>query len=46
MRVVVQRAIDAKCIVDNKVVGAIDKGLMLLVGYVISKLISKKYNLE
>ena len=33
MRVVVQRAIDAKCIVDNQIVGAIDKGLMLLVGF-------------
>ena len=33
MRVVVQRAIDARCIVDNKVVGSIDNGLMLLVGF-------------
>lgn len=33
MKVVVQRAIDAKVVVDNKVVGAIDKGYMLLVGF-------------
>jgi len=32
MKVVVQRAKDAKVIVDGKVVGAIDHGLMLLVG--------------
>ena len=33
MKVVVQRAIDAKVGVNNKVVGKIDKGLMLLVGF-------------
>ena len=33
MRVVVQRAINAKCTVDNKITGSIDKGLMLLVGF-------------
>ncbi|MBQ6546975.1 MAG: D-tyrosyl-tRNA(Tyr) deacylase [Bacilli bacterium] len=33
MKVVVQRAIDAKVEVNNKVVGKIDKGLMLLVGF-------------
>ena len=33
MKVVVQRALDAKVEVDNKVVGQIDKGLMLLVGF-------------
>ena len=33
MRVVVQRAIDAKCIVDNRIIGSIDKGLVLLVGF-------------
>ena len=33
MRVVVQRAINAKCVVDNKVTGSIDNGLMLLVGF-------------
>lgn len=33
MKIVVQRALNAKCIVDNKCVGSIDKGLMLLVGF-------------
>lgn len=33
MKVVVQRAVNAKCIVDNKIIGKIDKGLMLLVGF-------------
>lgn len=33
MRVVVQRAINAKCVVDNKITGSIDNGLMLLVGF-------------
>lgn len=33
MRVVVQRARDAKCIVDQKVVGHIPYGYMLLVGF-------------
>ena len=33
MKVVVQRAKDAKVEVDNKIVGQIDKGLMLLVGF-------------
>ena len=33
MRIIVQRALDAKCVVDNKVVGAIEKGFMLLVGF-------------
>ena len=33
MRVVVQRAKNAKCVVDNKVTGSIDNGLMLLVGF-------------
>ena len=32
MRIIVQRAKNAKVIVDGQVVGAIDKGLMLLVG--------------
>jgi len=32
MKIVVQRAKDAKVVVDGKVVGAIDHGLMLLVG--------------
>lgn len=33
MRIVVQRSGHAKCIVDDKVVGEIDKGLMILVGF-------------
>lgn len=33
MRVVVQRAIDGECIVQNEVVGRIDSGFVLLVGF-------------
>lgn len=33
MKVVVQRALDAKVEVEKKIVGQIDKGLMLLVGF-------------
>ncbi len=33
MRVIVQRAINAKCIVENEITGQIDKGYMLLVGF-------------
>ncbi len=33
MRVVVQKAINAKCVVDDKITGSIDHGLMLLVGF-------------
>ena len=33
MKVVVQRSKSAKCIIDNKIVGQIDKGYMLLVGF-------------
>ena len=33
MRVIVQRAKDAKCVVDGKITGKIDNGLMLLVGF-------------
>ena len=33
MRVVVQRAIDAKCVVNNEITGSIENGLMLLVGF-------------
>lgn len=33
MKVVVQRCEKAKCLVDSKITGAIDKGLMLLVGF-------------
>ena len=33
MKVVVQRALNAKCLVDGKITGSIDKGLMVLVGF-------------
>ena len=33
MKIIVQRCDDAKVTVDNKVVGSIDKGMMLLVGF-------------
>lgn len=33
MKVIVQRAQDAKCVVDGKITGSIDNGLMLLVGF-------------
>ena len=33
MRVVVQKALNAKCVVDKKITGQIDKGLMILVGF-------------
>ena len=33
MRCIVQRALDASCVIDNKTVGKIDKGLMVLVGF-------------
>ena len=33
MKVVVQRASNAKCVVDNKITGKIDSGLMVLVGF-------------
>lgn len=33
MKVVVQRCEKAKCLVDSKIIGKIDKGLMLLVGF-------------
>lgn len=33
MKVVVQRSLEAKCRVNGKVIGKIDKGLMLLVGF-------------
>ena len=31
MKVVVQKALNAKCVVDGKTTGEIDKGLMVLV---------------
>lgn len=53
MIVVVQRVHDAKCIVDNKIVGQIDKGFLLLVGFGINdninslnKIVSKIANLR
>ena len=33
MKVVVQKAKNAKCVVDNKITGKIDYGLMVLVGF-------------
>lgn len=33
MRVVIQRSKDSKVLVDNKLVGSIDKGIVLLVGF-------------
>jgi len=33
MRVIVQRAANAKCVADDKTTGSIDKGLMVLVGF-------------
>ena len=40
MKVVVQKALNAKCVVDDKITGQIDKGLMILVGF------TEKDNLE
>lgn len=33
MRVIVQRSLDSYCIVNNKIVGSIDKGMVILVGF-------------
>ncbi len=33
MRVVIQRSKDSKVLVDNKIVGSIDKGMVVLVGF-------------
>ena len=33
MRAIVQRSLEASCVVDGKVVGSIDKGFMILVGF-------------
>ena len=53
MRVLVQRSLNSSVSVDNKVVGKIDKGLVLLVGFtfsddekVIDKMVSKVINLR
>ena len=53
MRVIVQRALNAKCIIDNKIVSQIDKGYMLLVSFtegdneaIINKMIKKIINLR
>lgn len=53
MKVVVQRCKTAKCIIDNKIVGQIDHGYMLLVGFthndnieVIDKMVKKIINLR
>ena len=53
MKVIVQIAKDAKCVVDNKTTGSIDFGYMLLVGFkegddinAINKMIKKIVNLR
>lgn len=53
MRVLVQRSGNAKCVVDNKITGKIDSGLVLLVGFTegdnidtIKKLVKKVINLR
>lgn len=53
MKVVVQRVKKAKCEVNNKITGKIDKGLMLLVGFTdgdnseaINKMVQKIVNLR
>ena len=53
MKVVIQRVKSASCTVDNKVVGKIDHGFMLLVGFtdgdnqmIISKIVEKIVNLR
>ena len=53
MRVIVQRARDAKCVIDNEVYSSIDFGYMLLVGFTegdniekINKMIKKIVNLR
>ena len=33
MRAIVQRAVEANCVVDGNIVGSIDKGFMILVGF-------------
>lgn len=33
MRAIVQRSLEASCVVDGQVVGSIDKGFMILVGF-------------
>ena len=33
MKVVVQRCLNAKCIVDDRVCGSVGQGLMILVGF-------------
>lgn len=33
MRVVIQRSLEAKCIVDGNIISSIDKGFMILVGF-------------
>lgn len=53
MKVIVQRSKQAKCIIDGKVVGEIDNGYMLLVGFThtdtseqIDKMVKKILNLR
>ena len=53
MRVIIQRSLQSNVRVDNKIVGQIDKGLVLLVGFtagdnvsIIDKMINKIINLR
>lgn len=53
MKVVVQRSLKSNVLVDNKIVGSIDKGLVLLIGFtesdneiIIDKIVKKILNLR
>lgn len=53
MRIIIQRCLDASVSVDNRIIGKIDKGLTILVGFtegdnqdVINKMINKVINLR
>ena len=53
MKVVVQRSLDSSVSINNKIVGKIEKGLVLLVGFtegdnevVINKMVKKVINLR
>ena len=45
MKVVLQRTTDAKVLVDNKIVGQIDKGIVVLVGFTIGDTIDDINNI-
>lgn len=53
MRVIVQRSLNAKCIVEGRITGEIDHGYMLLVGFthddnseIVDKMVKKVLNLR